>query len=62
MCIEELDVDYFIDYKSSPDLVDEIKTLTKGGPSAVIVVSAATKPFDQAIQVYQLRESQLIIH
>lgn len=49
--MEELGANYFIDYQSSPDLVEEVKALTKGGPNAVIVVSAATEPFDQAIQV-----------
>ncbi|RAK90491.1 pyruvate decarboxylase [Aspergillus costaricaensis CBS 115574] len=49
MCVEKLGADYFVDYKSSSDLIEEIKEVTQGGPNAVIVVSSTTKPFDDAI-------------
>ena len=51
MCVEKLGADYFVDYKSSSDLIEEIKEVTQGGPNAVIVVSSTTKPFDDAIHV-----------
>ncbi|KAL2860963.1 pyruvate decarboxylase [Aspergillus lucknowensis] len=50
MCLEELGVDFFVDYRLSANLVEEVKSLTNGGPSAVVVVSTVTKPFDQAVK------------
>jgi NADPH:quinone reductase-like Zn-dependent oxidoreductase len=51
MCIKNLGVDCFVDYKASPSLIEEVKEITQGGPNAVIVVSSTTKPFDEAIHV-----------
>ncbi|CAG8090638.1 unnamed protein product [Penicillium nalgiovense] len=50
MCTKKLGVDYYVDYKASPDLVSEIKSITNGGPHAAIVVAAAEMPFNQAVQ------------
>ncbi|KAL3264698.1 hypothetical protein ABHI18_000534 [Aspergillus niger] len=55
MCIKNLGVDCFVDYKASPSLIEEVKEITQGGPNAVIVVSSTTKPFDEAIHYVRPR-------
>lgn len=51
MCIEQLRVDYFVDYKVSTDIIVDVKRVTAGGPHAVLVVAAAQKPLQEAVQV-----------
>ena len=51
MCLSHFGVEFFVDYIASTDVVAEVKSLTKGGPHAVIVVAAAEEPLQLAIQV-----------
>ncbi|VTO84136.1 unnamed protein product [Fusarium graminearum] len=47
----ELGADTFIDFKTSADIVGEIKNATRGlGPDAVLLLAASEKPFQQASQ------------
>ncbi|EAW08995.1 pyruvate decarboxylase [Aspergillus clavatus NRRL 1] len=50
MCIDQLGVDYFIDYATSPDVVSEVKSVTGGGVHAAIVVATVVAPFQQALE------------
>ncbi|GAT22919.1 threonine aldolase [Aspergillus luchuensis] len=49
MCLYDLGADYFVDYKS-PDVAEEVKRLTGGGPHAAMIVSSVEEPFHQATQ------------
>lgn len=51
LCLEELGVDYFVDYLASEDIVQEVRALTDGGPHAVIVVSTSETLLHSACQV-----------
>ncbi|KAL7765347.1 hypothetical protein ACKLNR_003263 [Fusarium oxysporum f. sp. zingiberi] len=47
----ELGADTFVDFKTSTDIVGEIKNATGGlGPDAVLLLAASEKPFQQASQ------------
>ncbi|KAG5748574.1 hypothetical protein H9Q72_009295 [Fusarium xylarioides] len=47
----ELGADVFVDFKTSTDIVGEIKNATGGlGPDAVLLLAASEKPFQQASQ------------
>ncbi|XHF98531.1 hypothetical protein AWENTII_002079 [Aspergillus wentii] len=48
MCLGELGVDYYADYRS-PDVVSEVKSITNGGPHAAVIVSSVEEPFRQAL-------------
>jgi D-arabinose 1-dehydrogenase-like Zn-dependent alcohol dehydrogenase len=61
MCIEELQVDYFVDYKACADIVSEVTSITHGGPHAAVVIAAAETPFQQAIQVSLRVITQLLL-
>ncbi|KAL5363331.1 hypothetical protein BJX96DRAFT_167388 [Aspergillus floccosus] len=50
LCTDQLGVDYFVDYKSSKDIVTEIQSITPDGPHAVVVVASAMEPFQAALQ------------
>ena len=50
MCLNELEVDYYVDY-NSPSLLKEVKDVTDGGPHATLIVSSVEEPFHQALQV-----------
>ncbi|KAI9926258.1 hypothetical protein MW887_004722 [Aspergillus wentii] len=50
MCLGELGVDYYADYRS-PDVVSEVKSITNGGPHAAVIVSSVEEPFRQALGV-----------
>ncbi|KKK15284.1 hypothetical protein AOCH_004258 [Aspergillus ochraceoroseus] len=50
MLTEELQVDFFVDYAISEDLVLEVQQLTAGGPHASLVVASVEAPLNQAIQ------------
>ncbi|GKZ36652.1 protein disulfide isomerase (PDI) protein [Aspergillus brasiliensis] len=41
--------DYFVDYKL-PDVAEEVKRVTGGGPHAAMIVSSVEEPFHQATQ------------
>lgn len=58
LCLEELGVDYFVDYHESEDLVKEVKALTNGGPHAVIVTSASDTLLHSALQVKMVLENE----
>ncbi|GLA06240.1 hypothetical protein AnigIFM60653_006766 [Aspergillus niger] len=49
MCLYDLGADYFVDYKS-PDVVEEVKRVTGGGPHAAMIVSSVEELFHQATQ------------
>ncbi|EHA21004.1 hypothetical protein ASPNIDRAFT_194416 [Aspergillus niger ATCC 1015] len=49
MCLYDLGADYFVDYKS-PDVAEEVKRVTGGGPHAAMIVSSVEEPFHQATQ------------
>ncbi|OKO94680.1 Alcohol dehydrogenase 1 [Penicillium subrubescens] len=49
MCLFKLGANYYIDYKS-PDVVNEVKSTTDGGPHAAVIVSSVEEPFHQALQ------------
>lgn len=51
LCLDELGVDYFVDYTDSEDIVAEVRSLTHGGPHVVIVASASDTLLHSAIQV-----------
>lgn len=51
MSMEGLGVDNFVDYKSFPGLIDEVRTVPDGGPHVIVVVASVKDPFNQAIQV-----------
>lgn len=56
MLMEEIGVDYFVDYIASQDnLIPEVQELTGGGPHAAIVVASVEWPISQAIQVSSMR-------
>ncbi|CAE6353974.1 unnamed protein product [Rhizoctonia solani] len=47
----KLGAESFVDFKSSPDVIEEIKKVTDGlGPHAAIVASASSVGYDQALQ------------
>ena len=50
MCLYDLGADYFVDYKS-PNVAEEAKRVTGGGPHAAIIVSSVEEPFHQTTQV-----------
>ncbi|GAB1524191.1 Alcohol dehydrogenase [Rhizoctonia solani] len=48
---QKLGAEAFVDFKSSPDLIEEIKKVADGlGPHAAIVASASSVGYDQALQ------------
>ncbi|PWY88173.1 hypothetical protein BO70DRAFT_369105 [Aspergillus heteromorphus CBS 117.55] len=49
MCLYDLGADYFVDYKSS-NVTEEVKSITGGGPHAVMIVASIEEPFHQATQ------------
>ncbi|PWY76117.1 threonine aldolase [Aspergillus sclerotioniger CBS 115572] len=49
MCLYDLRADYFVDYKS-PDVAEEARRVTGGGPHAAMIVSSVEEPFHQATQ------------
>lgn len=56
MCLVDLEVDYYADYKS-PNIIHEVKSLTNGGPHAAVIVSSVDEPFHQALQVRKSKDS-----
>ena len=56
MCLVDLGVDYYADYKS-PNIIHEVRSLTNGGPHAAIIVSSVEEPFHQALQVRRFPDS-----
>ncbi|KAE8383063.1 hypothetical protein BDV26DRAFT_303971 [Aspergillus bertholletiae] len=63
MLVDELDVDYFVDYNITPegDLAAEIQKLTEGGPHAAIVVSSVEAPIAQAIQYVRPKGTVVVV-
>ncbi|RAL03253.1 uncharacterized protein BO80DRAFT_462967 [Aspergillus ibericus CBS 121593] len=49
MCLYDLGADYFVDYKS-PNVAEEAKHVTGGGPHAAMIVSSVEEPFHRATQ------------
>ncbi|PYI09255.1 hypothetical protein BO78DRAFT_405207 [Aspergillus sclerotiicarbonarius CBS 121057] len=49
MCLYDLRADYFVNYKS-PNVAEEAKQVTGGGPHAAMIVSSVEEPFHQATQ------------
>ncbi|CAH0055893.1 unnamed protein product [Clonostachys solani] len=50
VCLDNLEVDFYVDYKS-PDLVNEVKGVTNGGPYAAIIVSPYIRPGGSVVTV-----------
>lgn len=57
LCLEQFQVDEFIDYKETADVIEEVKSLTDGGPNAALVVASALEPLQKAIQVRSYRRT-----
>ncbi|KAJ5719106.1 hypothetical protein N7493_007561 [Penicillium malachiteum] len=49
MCLDELGVDYYVDY-NSPTILKDVKDVTDGGPHATLIVSSVEEPFHKALQ------------
>ncbi|KAJ5669023.1 hypothetical protein N7462_010093 [Penicillium macrosclerotiorum] len=49
MCLVDLQVNYYVDYKSL-NVVEEVKRSTSGGPHAAVIVSSVEEPFHQSLR------------
>jgi alcohol dehydrogenase, propanol-preferring len=53
--VKSLGAESFIDFKTSSDVIGDIKKLTNGGPHAVIVIAASAKPYEDALKMCRTR-------
>ena len=53
MTTQELGAESFVDFASSPNVVEDVQAATKDGlgPHAVLLVAVTEKPFQQAAEV-----------
>ena len=49
--VKSLGAEAFIDYKTSSDVIGDVKKLTNGGPHAVVVIAASAKPYEDAMKM-----------
>jgi alcohol dehydrogenase, propanol-preferring len=52
---KQLGAEAFVDFKTSKDVIKEVKDLTNGGPQASIVVAASPKPFEDALKMVKTK-------
>lgn len=53
--VKSLGAESFIDFKTSADVIQDIKKITNGGPHAVIVIAASAKPYEDALKMCRTR-------
>ncbi|KNG88805.1 hypothetical protein ANOM_002460 [Aspergillus nomiae NRRL 13137] len=60
-CLEQFNVDYFVDYRTTTDLVSEVRSITNGGPHAVIVTSSSPSSLQLACQYVRPRGEVIMV-
>ena len=53
--VKSLGAESFIDFKTSSDVIEDVRKLTDGGPHAVIVIAASAKPYQDALKMCRTR-------
>ena len=53
--VQELGAEAFVDFRTSKDMIGEVKMVTGGGPHAVIVVSANSKSYSDALKMVRTK-------
>jgi alcohol dehydrogenase, propanol-preferring len=46
-----LGAEKFVDFKTSPNVIQEVKEATDGGPHGVIIMAASAKPYEDALKM-----------
>ena len=52
---KKLGAEAFVDFRTSKDVIAEVKKTTDGGPHAIIVMAASAKPYDDAIKMVRTK-------
>jgi len=52
---KKLGAEAFVDFKTSKDVITEVKEITDGGPHAVIVMAASAKPYEDALKMVRTK-------
>jgi len=50
-----LGAEKFVDFKTSPNVIHEVKDVTNGGPHASIIMAASAKPYEDALKMVRTR-------
>jgi len=53
--VMSLGADAFVDFKTSKNVIDEVKSITNGGPHAAIIVAASAKPYEDALKMVRTK-------
>ncbi|CCH45865.1 Alcohol dehydrogenase [Wickerhamomyces ciferrii] len=59
--VKSLGAEFYVDYQSSPDLIEEIQSKTKGGPHGVINVSVSDKAISQSTKFVRSTGSVVLV-
>lgn len=52
---KKLGAEAFVDFKTSKDVIEEVKKITDGGPHATIVMAASAKPYEDALRMVRTK-------
>lgn len=53
--VKNLGAEAFVDFKTSKDVISEVKKITDGGPHAAIVIAASPKPYEDALKMVRTK-------
>ena len=53
--VKDLGAEAFVDFKTSKDVIAEVKKLTDGGPHASIVIAASPGPYEDALKMVRTK-------
>lgn len=50
-----LGAEVFVDFKTSPNVIEQVKKITDGGPHAAIIIAASAKPYEDALKMVRTK-------
>src|SRR6202035_4580376 len=59
--IKSLDIESFIDFKKSSDMIEDIKRLINGDPYIVIIISISIKSYENTLKIYHIKDTIVTI-
>ena len=52
---KRLGAEQFVDFKTSSNVIEEVKKLTDGGPHAAVIIAASAKPYEDALKMVRTK-------
>lgn len=53
--VMRLGAEGFVDFKTSSNVIEEVKKITDGGPHAAIIIAASAKPYEDALKMVRTK-------